>query len=66
MYPTEDVIPAVIPSDPYVKPSELWYGYTENHEMRTMFLKGYLGYKASDEKIEKVASWICDQTKKVN
>ena len=65
VFPTEEAIPDVIPNGSYMKPSEMWYGYTENHEMRTMFLKGYLGYKASDERIGKVVSWICEMTRTV-
>ena len=59
VYPTEEAVPDVVPNDVYVNPREKWYGFAENHECREMFLKGYLAYKASDERIEKVVSWIC-------
>ncbi len=66
VYPTEEAVPDVIPNDAYIYPSEEWYGYAENHECRTLYLRGYMAYKASDERIKKVASWIYNKTEKLN
>ena len=56
--PIDEAVPDVVPNDNYMTPSEMWYGFSDNHESRTIFLRGYRGYKATDERIEKVASWI--------
>ena len=66
VYPTEEAVPDVIPDDAYIYPSEEWYGYAKNHECRTLYLRGYMAYKASDERIKKVASWIYNKTEKLN
>ena len=58
VFPTEEAVPTVIPVEPYITPDETWYGFTEDNACRTFFLKGYLAYKATNNRIENVAFWL--------
>lgn len=67
IYETVHEIPAVEPNTAYTTPKEYWYGYVasgEEHELKKLYLAGYLEYRATDERAHKIAEWITNEAMK--
>ena len=61
VFETVKEIPAVEPNTQYTTPEEYWFGYykkNERYEWKTFFLIGYLEYKTTDSRADKIAGWV--------